>query len=120
MESLCLKFVSWCIKRQGSNVLKPQLQRTRSGINVPPKNQKAPRRRQSRAKRKKRRERQRTNRAAAAKRKDFECEKMAKEHFLRETAEGFTERQMPLEPTKPEKNERKSKAHQATKELRKN
>lgn len=44
----------------------------------------------------KRRERQRANRAAAAQRKDLQREKIAKEQFLRETAQGFTERQMPF------------------------
>jgi hypothetical protein len=61
----------------------------------------------------KRRERQRANRAAAAQRKDLQREKIAKEQFLRETAQGFTERQMPLEPTEPKCKERKSKPTQA-------
>lgn len=61
----------------------------------------------------KRRERQRANRAAAAQRKDLQREKIAKEQFLRETAQGFTERQMPLEPTASNCKERKSKPTQA-------
>ena len=61
----------------------------------------------------KRRERHRANRAAAAQRKDLQREKIAKEQFLRETAQGFTERQMPLEPTASKCKERKSKPTQA-------
>ena len=50
-----------------------------------------------------RRERQRAGRAAAAQRKAAQAEQMAQEQFLRETAPGFTERQLPLEPSEPKK-----------------
>ena len=62
-----------------------------------------------------RRERQRAGRAAAAQRKAAQAKQMVQKHFLRETAPGFTERQLPLEPTEPKKaKEPKAKAPKET------
>ncbi|CAE7615579.1 unnamed protein product [Symbiodinium sp. CCMP2592] len=65
-----------------------------------------------------RRLRQRANREAAAEKKKEQAAQMAKEQFLRDTAQRFTERQSPLEPTEPQKS--KEPKVRAPKELAEN